>query len=355
MCTTSVRSTVEFVATGNNARQRSAPHQLSTRPPNCSLPPPRLHVERSGRRLACRRAPLGEAVPVGAATADGNDGDGPVRLLVLHTDGIPTPVAALPAEVDVSSPTLIDELVWRCVDSGQLLRRVDVVIGGVARTDQTLGNDVVTFLLDLNARCAMPPARRAVPIPTSRRRSDRAPPTTVTNTTVTHDVRPNVLPHLSNRDGQHQPLVAPPPAHRPHHHRRPHRAGLLVKRAPIHPPSSRPPRTPVRRATPLNGRSRPTKPVLAVACADWASGTRPERRSRSSCVADDAADADQRFRRAEQANQACDRPPPAQPVRRAGADLALVDVIAHRSVGRLRHLRRWPVIDSYCWRCRSAW
>lgn len=147
---------VEFVATGNNARTRERNrHQLLDETAELLAATPAGYTSSdpvAALRAGVRR--LGEAVPVGAAvTADGNDGDGPVRLLVLHTDGIPTAgCAALPAEVDVSSPTLIDELVWRCVDSGQLpdATGVDVVIGGVARTDQTLGNDVVTFLLDLN-------------------------------------------------------------------------------------------------------------------------------------------------------------------------------------------------------------
>lgn len=151
---------VQFVATGNNARTRERNRLrllddtaalIAATPVGYTSSDPVAALRAGVRRLA-------EAVPVGAAAAatddsDDNAGGGQVRLLVLHTDGIPTAgCAALPAEVDVSSPTLIDELVQRCVDSGQLpdATGVDVVIGGVARADQTLGNDVVTFLLDLN-------------------------------------------------------------------------------------------------------------------------------------------------------------------------------------------------------------
>ena len=75
------------------------------------------------------------------------------RLLVIHTDGIPTTgCAALPAQVDPSQPGLVDTLVHDCVTAGQIpdASGVDVVVAGIGRTDQDLSADAVTFLLDLN-------------------------------------------------------------------------------------------------------------------------------------------------------------------------------------------------------------
>jgi hypothetical protein len=76
------------------------------------------------------------------------------RLLVIHTDGIPTAgCAALPEQVDVSDPTLIERLTAACSDAGQLPAAdadVEIVIGGVGRTNQDLSAESVTFLIELN-------------------------------------------------------------------------------------------------------------------------------------------------------------------------------------------------------------
>lgn len=76
------------------------------------------------------------------------------RVLVIHTDGIPTAgCAALPAEVNVSEPGLVERIVARCVEAGELPAAdgVDVVVGGIGRISQDLSAESVGFLIDLNA------------------------------------------------------------------------------------------------------------------------------------------------------------------------------------------------------------
>ena len=89
-------------------------------------------------------------------------------MLVIHTDGIPTTgCAALPDQVDVSDPGLVDALVAACVEpaSCRTPTGVDIVIGGIGRTDPDLTADAVTFLLHSPPRCARPPARPVASIP----------------------------------------------------------------------------------------------------------------------------------------------------------------------------------------------
>lgn len=80
------------------------------------------------------------------------------RVLVIHTDGIPTAgCAALPEEVNVAEPGLVERIVARCTEAGHLPMAdgVDIVIGGIGRTSQDLGAESVTFLVELNtALCA---------------------------------------------------------------------------------------------------------------------------------------------------------------------------------------------------------
>jgi hypothetical protein len=81
------------------------------------------------------------------------DSDAATRVLVMHTDGIPTTgCAALPAQVTVDEPGLVERMASACVDAGQIPAAdgVDIVIAGIGRTDTDLGADAVTFLLALN-------------------------------------------------------------------------------------------------------------------------------------------------------------------------------------------------------------
>lgn len=80
--------------------------------------------------------------------------DGP-RVLVIHTDGMATAgCAALPETVELGAAAdeLLTSLVANCEDDGQLpdATGVDVVIGGIGRTDADLDDAAVTFLLELN-------------------------------------------------------------------------------------------------------------------------------------------------------------------------------------------------------------
>lgn len=80
------------------------------------------------------------------------DADTP-RVLLIHTDGIPTTgCAALPEEVNLDEPGLIERLLEACTSAGQLPAAdgVDVVIGGIGRTDTDLSAGAVTFLIELN-------------------------------------------------------------------------------------------------------------------------------------------------------------------------------------------------------------
>lgn len=75
------------------------------------------------------------------------------RVLLIHTDGIPTTgCAALPQEVNLDEPGLVDSLLEACTSAGQLPTAdgVDIVIGGIGRTDTDLSAEAVTFLIELN-------------------------------------------------------------------------------------------------------------------------------------------------------------------------------------------------------------
>ena len=139
---------VLFVPDGNNHRTRTATDPACSTPPTSSSPPWRRATTRATRRARC--APACAASPT--TRRHGGDDDPFTRTLVIHTDGIPTTgCAALPAQVDVSQPGLVDTLVGACVDAGQLpdATGVDIVVAGVGRTDQDLTADAVTFLLQL--------------------------------------------------------------------------------------------------------------------------------------------------------------------------------------------------------------
>ena len=139
---------VLFVPDGNNhrTRDRNRPGLLDA----------------AGEQLAALETGYGTSDPTSALRAGvrrladdaaARGGDDPfTRTLVIHTDGIPTTgCAALPAQVDVSQPGLVDTLVAACVDAGQLpdATGVDIVVAGVGRPDQDLTADAVTFLLQL--------------------------------------------------------------------------------------------------------------------------------------------------------------------------------------------------------------
>jgi hypothetical protein len=74
------------------------------------------------------------------------------RVLVIHTDGIATTgCAALPEQVNIDDPDLIDRLTQTCVDEGQIPSAdgTEIVIAGIGRTDTDLDAASVTFLLEL--------------------------------------------------------------------------------------------------------------------------------------------------------------------------------------------------------------
>ncbi len=74
-------------------------------------------------------------------------------MLVVHTDGIATSgCAALPEEVNIDDPDLIERLTAACVDTEQLPSAdgIEIVIGGIGRTDEDLDAASVTFLIELN-------------------------------------------------------------------------------------------------------------------------------------------------------------------------------------------------------------
>lgn len=75
------------------------------------------------------------------------------RVLVIHTDGIATAgCAALPDEVNLSEAGLVGELSDACIDAGQLpgADGIEIVIGGIGRTNEDLSAESVTFLIELN-------------------------------------------------------------------------------------------------------------------------------------------------------------------------------------------------------------
>ena len=76
------------------------------------------------------------------------------RVLVIHTDGIATAgCAALPDEVNLSESGLAQQLTEACVAADQLPRAdgIEIVIGGIGRTNEDLNAESVTFLIELNA------------------------------------------------------------------------------------------------------------------------------------------------------------------------------------------------------------
>ncbi len=132
-----------FVPDGNNARTRERNR-------------PDL-VEGLAETLTTLAAGYESSDPTSAIRA-GIDRLGPAdadqpRVLLIHTDGIPTTgCAALPEEVNVDEPGLVDRLLEACTSAGQLPSAdgIDVVIGGIGRTDTDLSADAVTFLIQLN-------------------------------------------------------------------------------------------------------------------------------------------------------------------------------------------------------------
>ena len=130
-----------FVARGNNARTRER-----NRPALLEAATEEITSLADGYETSDPTAAMRAGVDR-LASADGT------RSLVIHTDGIPTAgCAALPEETNVSDPSLIDELVANCAATDQLpdADGVDIVIGGIGRTDQDLSAESVTFLIAFN-------------------------------------------------------------------------------------------------------------------------------------------------------------------------------------------------------------
>jgi hypothetical protein len=135
-----------FVARGNNDRTRER-----NRPALLEAATEELAGLEGGYETSEPTAALRAAVD----RLGGVEGD---RTIVIHTDGIPTAgCAALPEQTNVSDPALVEQLVAACADDGQLpdADGIDVVIGGIGRTDEDLSAESVTFLIELNtALCA---------------------------------------------------------------------------------------------------------------------------------------------------------------------------------------------------------
>lgn len=89
------------------------------------------------------------ALRAGVSRLESVDGS---KVLVIHTDGIGTTgCAALPEQVNIDDPDLVDRLTQTCLDDGQLPSAdgVEIVIGGIGRTDTDLDSASVSFLLEL--------------------------------------------------------------------------------------------------------------------------------------------------------------------------------------------------------------
>lgn len=130
-----------FVPDGNNARTRAR-----NRPELIEG----LEAGLAGLHNGYEASDPTSALRAGIRRLDGVEGS---RLLVIHTDGIATAgCAALPEQVNVDDPGLIDSLVSACVDAGQLPPGdgIEIVIAGIGRTDQDLDAPSVSFLIDLN-------------------------------------------------------------------------------------------------------------------------------------------------------------------------------------------------------------
>jgi hypothetical protein len=130
-----------FVARGNNARTRER-----NRPALLEAATAEIAALASGYVTSDPTA----ALRAGVDRLGGVDG---ARSLVIHTDGIPTAgCAALPEQTNVSDLSLVDELVATCAAADQLpdADGVDIVIGGIGRTDEDLSAEAVTFLIALN-------------------------------------------------------------------------------------------------------------------------------------------------------------------------------------------------------------
>lgn len=132
---------IVFVADGNNARtrERNRPALIDG-----------LAQEISGLRDGYEASDPTSALRAGISRLAQIEG---LRALVIHTDGIATAgCAELPDEVNLSEPGLIDDLTTACAEAGQLpvADGVEIVIGGIGRTNQDLDSASVTFLIELN-------------------------------------------------------------------------------------------------------------------------------------------------------------------------------------------------------------
>lgn len=130
-----------FVADGNNARTRAR-----NRPALIEG----LTEEVTDLPGGYEASDPTSAIRAGVLRLEGVEGS---RTLVIHTDGIATAgCAALPDEVNLSEPGLIDRLTAACTDAGQLPATdgLEIVIGGIGRTHGDLDAESVTFLIELN-------------------------------------------------------------------------------------------------------------------------------------------------------------------------------------------------------------
>ncbi len=130
-----------FVPDGNNARtrERNRPALIEG-----------LKQEITDLQGGYEASDPTSALRAGVRRLDGVDGS---RVLVIHTDGIATAgCAALPDQVNLSEPGLAERLTDACVEAGQLPTAdgVEIVIGGIGRTNQDLSAESVAFLIELN-------------------------------------------------------------------------------------------------------------------------------------------------------------------------------------------------------------
>ena len=157
-----------LVPRGNNARVREqhAPELVSAVRSAIEVLPTGRH---STDLLTALR---GGVQFVGLGTA--NTADAGERRIVIVTDGVQTAgCSALPNPLDPTTPGLVESLVTRCIDQGELpdATGIDVTILGVGRAATDLDAPAVAFLTRLatglceasHARCAVTAIRPTNP------------------------------------------------------------------------------------------------------------------------------------------------------------------------------------------------
>ena len=130
-----------FVARGNNARTASAIARRCSRRPRRRSP-----RSRPATRRATQPRPFERASIVSLRVKE------PEAWSSIPTAFRPPAVRRCPRRPTCPIRSLIDQLVANCVAAAQLpdAEGVEIVIGGIGRTDQDLSAESVTFLIDLN-------------------------------------------------------------------------------------------------------------------------------------------------------------------------------------------------------------